>query len=66
MKWIPLNELPICITQYCEKNNLSHEEFGKLLGVSRHSVNDWIAGRCYPKIIIYEKILRLFQESDTK
>lgn len=64
MKWIPLNELSTRITQYCEKNNLSREEFGKQLGVSRHSVNDWIAGRCYPKITIYEKMLPLLQEDD--
>lgn len=47
-----------------KKNSLSHEEFGKRLGVSRHSVNDWIAGRCYPKIAIYEKMLSFLQEDD--
>lgn len=64
MKWIPLNELPNCILQYCELNNLTREEFGSRVGASRQSVNDWVMGRCYPKITIYEKILRLLQESD--
>lgn len=64
MKWIPLDELPNRILQYCERNGLSREEFGERIGVSRHSISDWIAGRCYPKITIYEKILYLLQESD--
>lgn len=64
MKWIPLDELPNRILQYCERNGLSREDFGERIGVSRHSVSDWIARRCYPKITIYEKILYLLQESD--
>lgn len=66
MEWIPLDELPNRILQYCEKNELTREGFGKRIGVSRHSISDWIAGRCHPKITIYEKILRLLQESDTE
>lgn len=64
MEWIPLDELPNRILQYCERNNLSREEFGERIGVSRHSISDWIARRCYPKITVYEKILYLLQESD--
>lgn len=66
MEWIPLDELPNRILQYCEKNELTREDFGERIGVTRHSISDWIAGRCYPKITVYEKILRLLQESDTE
>lgn len=63
MEWIPLDELPNRILQYCERNGLTREEFGARVGASRQSVNDWVSKRFYPKITVYEKILRLL-ESD--
>ncbi len=64
MEWIPLDELPNRILQYCERNGLTREEFGARVGASRQSVNDWVSKRFYPKITVYEKILYLLQESD--
>lgn len=66
MEWIPLDELPNHILQYCKRYNLTREEFGARVGASRQSVNDWVSKRFYPKITVYEKILRLLQESDTE
>ena len=66
MEWIPLDELPNRILQYCKRYNLTREEFGARVGASRQSVNDWVSKRFYPKITVYEKILRLLQESDTE
>lgn len=64
MEWIPLDELPNRILQYCEHHGLTREEFGARVGASRQSVNDWVSKRFYPKITVYEKILYLLQESD--
>ena len=66
MEWIPLDELPSHILQYCKRHELTREEFGARVGASRQSVNDWVSKRFYPKITVYEKILRLLQESDTE
>jgi len=66
MEWIPLDELPNRILQYCERNKLTREEFGARVGASRQSVNDWVSKRFYPKITVYEKILQLLQESDNE
>lgn len=49
------------IKEYRQKNELSQEAFGALLGVSAQAVCKWERDRCYPDITFLPALARLLE-----
>ena len=56
MKKITISER---IKEYRRKNDLTQEEFGKLLGVSAQAISKWERQECYPDITFLPDIAEL-------
>jgi len=49
------------IKKYRKENNLTQNEFGKLIGVSAQAVFKWEQGICYPDILILPHLARILE-----
>ena len=49
------------IRAYRNENNLSQNEFGKLIGVSAQAVCKWEQNACYPDIFLLPRLAKILQ-----
>lgn len=47
------------IREYRQRNHLTQEEFGKLIGVSAQAVSKWEREECYPDIMFLPELAAL-------
>ena len=51
------------LSQKMKEHNVSQAELARVLGITRVSVNQYLTGKCLPKIEYLEKICSMFQVS---
>ena len=64
MKWIYTKDFPREVKRYCKEHQLSYSQFARKIGVGRCSIHDWIEGRSFPRVELYEKVVFLLLGED--